>query len=176
MVKLLVFLGNPGKEYERTRHNVGWMACAHAFPSAVWTQKFHGLIAQTQVFRLLKPMTYMNASGLSVQACASYYQYNVQQILVIHDDLELPFGTVRLQAGGGLAGHNGLKSIKEQLGSDQFLRLRIGIGRPPFGSVSAFVLQRFTKDEEISLSVVLNCIDSMLKEDFTTLPVTNTLV
>lgn len=121
-------------------------------------------------------MTYMNASGLSVQACASYYQYNVQQILVIHDDLELPFGTVRLQAGGGLAGHNGLKSIKEQLGSDQFLRLRIGIGRPPFGSVSAFVLQRFTKDEEISLSVVLDCIDSMLKEDFTTLPVTNTLV
>jgi PTH1 family peptidyl-tRNA hydrolase len=118
----------------------------------------------------------MNESGKSVRAALDFYNLEPTEILVIHDDLELPYGTLRLQAGGGLQGHNGLKSIKQHAGSDQFLRLRIGIGRPKHGSVASYVLERFTAEEEVSLPLVLDLASTMLRGDFSTLPVTNTLV
>lgn len=176
MVKLLVFLGNPGKAYEKTRHNVGWMVCDHMYPTLSWSQKFNGLIAQDGGTRLLKPHTYMNESGKSVRSCMDFFSYTAQEVLVIHDDLELPFGTIRMQRGGGLQGHNGLKSIKSHIKDDLFLRLRIGIGRPKHGTVSSFVLQRFSPEEEISLPLILDSAKKMLIDDITTLPVTNTLV
>lgn len=172
MVKLLVFLGNPGKEYEKTRHNVGWIVCSHAYGTVSWTEKFHGLIAQAEGRRLLKPGTYMNESGRSVRACMDFYGIAPEEVLVVHDDLELPFGTVRLQSGGGLQGHNGLKSIKQHAGSDDFLRLRIGIGRPARESVASYVLQRFTKEEESQLSFILDAARNLLLDTFNQLPVT----
>ncbi|MDD3056881.1 MAG: aminoacyl-tRNA hydrolase [Sphaerochaeta sp.] len=176
MVKLMVFLGNPGREYARTRHNVAWMVCDHLHPNLSWSVKFHAQLASEATVRLLKPQTYMNESGKSVRAALDFYNLEPTEILVIHDDLELPYGTLRLQAGGGLQGHNGLKSIKQHAGSDQFLRLRIGIGRPKHGSVASYVLERFTAEEEVSLPLVLDLASTMLRGDFSTLPVTNTLV
>ncbi len=176
MVKLLVFLGNPGKAYAKTRHNVGWMVAEHRYPHASWSEKFHGLVSLDNSTRLLKPTTHMNESGRSVRACMDFYGYAIDEILVIHDDLELPFGTLRLQKGGGLGGHNGLKSIKAHTQSDQFLRLRIGIGRPTHGPVASFVLERFTQEEEISLPLVINLAVRMLTDTYSSLPVTKTLV
>ncbi|MGE4453999.1 MAG: aminoacyl-tRNA hydrolase [Sphaerochaeta sp.] len=176
MVKLLVFLGNPGRAYEKTRHNVGWMVCEHTFPSVSWSQKFNGLTAQEAGLRLLKPHTYMNESGKSLRSCMDFYQYAAEEVLVVHDDLELPFGTVKMQKGGGLQGHNGLKSIKNHIKDDQFIRLRLGIGRPKHGSVSSFVLQRFSPEEEISLPLILESAKSFLIDIPSLLPVTNTLV
>ena len=176
MVKLLVFLGNPGRAYARTRHTIGWMVAEHLYPNQSWREKFHGLVCTVNALKLLKPTTYMNESGRSVRACMDFYGYQAEEILVVHDDLELPYGTLRMQKGGGLGGHNGLKSIKAHVQSDQFFRLRIGIGRPVHGSVASFVLERFTPDEEISLPLVINLAEKMLKDSYSSLPVTNTLV
>lgn len=176
MVKLLVFLGNPGKDYANTRHNIGWMVAHQLYPNISWSDKFQGLTATDGSSRLLKPTTYMNESGRSVRPCMDFYGYTLDEVLVVHDDLELPYGTLKLQKGGGLGGHNGLKSIKAHTQGDEFLRLRIGIGRPSHGSVASFVLQRFTAEEEISLPLVLNLAEKMLKDSYSFLPVTNTLV
>ncbi len=176
MVKLLVFLGNPGREYARTRHNVGWMVADQLHPISPWTEKFNGLTSQREGYRLLKPQTYMNESGRSVRACLDYYNLKPQEILVVHDDLELPYGTLKMQQGGGLQGHNGLKSINTHLGSDQFLRLRIGIGRPKRGSVASFVLERFSQEEECVLGLVLSQAESMLRDSKDALPVTNIVI
>ncbi|MFA6774825.1 MAG: aminoacyl-tRNA hydrolase [Sphaerochaetaceae bacterium] len=155
MIKLVVFLGNPGKEYEKTRHNAGFIVCDSLFSSASWQKKFHGLYAQER-YRLLKPQTYMNVSGISVGEASAFFHLLPEEIMVVHDDLELPFGKVRLQQGGGLQGHNGLRSIKEALGSDQFVRIRIGIGRPAYGGgVARYVLSPFSGDEQIGLSLLI---------------------
>lgn len=183
MVKLLVFLGNPGKQYERTRHNAGWMVCDTMHIDSPWQQKFHAYWAQTRGFsgqvRLLKPQTYMNESGISVSEATHFFDIQPEDVLVVHDDLELPFGTVRLQSGGGLQGHNGLRSIKQHLGTDRFLRLRIGIGRPQRGDVSSFVLSRFSPDEEIQLPLVLQKANGllyrMINGDTVALPYTDVL-
>lgn len=151
MVKLFVFLGNPGKEYYNTRHNAGFLFCDYLYPNASWQMKFHSLYTQDGSVKILKPMTYMNLSGTAVSECTSFFKIKADEVLVIHDDLELPFGKAKLQMGGGLAGHNGLRSIKERLGSDNFYRLRIGIGRPKHGDVKLFVTSNFTEDEKISL-------------------------
>ena len=176
MVKILVFLGNPTREYAITRHNVGWMVADYLYPDLAWKEKHKGLFAQTESLKLLKPLTYMNESGRSVRAACDFYHVAVDELLVVHDDLELDFGTIRLQRGGGLQGHNGLKSLKQHLYSDQFIRLRIGIGRPKHGSVASFVLQRFTKEEEIALPLLFNLIKDMLLDCNSNLPATKTLV
>lgn len=176
MVKLLVFLGNPGKAYERSRHNIGFMLSTWVWPSAIWTEKFNGLVSNMDGYRLLKPQTFMNESGRSVRACIDFHRYAVDEMLVVHDDLELPFGTSRLQKGGGLQGHNGLKSIHSHIKDDGFYRLRIGIGRPERGSVASFVLSRFKEDEEIALPLVLDQAKLLLTGNYSKLPVTNTLV
>jgi PTH1 family peptidyl-tRNA hydrolase len=162
MIKLFVFLGNPGKDYTKTRHNAGFLLADDMFPYTRWSSKFHSLYAEENGKKLLKPLTYMNLSGTAVSECATFFKIKPEEIIVIHDDLELPLGEVRIQKGGGLQGHNGLRNIKERIGSDQFYRLRIGIGRPKFGDVRLFVTSPFSKEEEIHLSQVFTVARRML--------------
>ena len=171
MIRLIAFLGNKGSQYTLTRHNSGWLflSSLEEIPEeAIWQDKFHGkwskaTIAQTPLY-LVKPLTYMNESGICVGAIARYFSIEPEEVLVVHDDIELPFGTTRLQQGGGLAGHNGLRSIQSNLSSKNFLRLRIGIGRPQYGDVAAFVLGRFTAVEEAQLSLIFAQTAKMLRK------------
>jgi PTH1 family peptidyl-tRNA hydrolase len=170
MIKLIAALGNPGREYEKTRHNVAWL-CLDSLPeiqSLNWKSKFKGLFGEVtfgiQKVIVLKPQTYMNLSGESIQPLMAFYKISPQELLVIHDELDLPFGQIQFKKGGGLAGHNGLKSTAELLGTDDFLRLRIGIGRPQFGSVSDYVLGQFGGDEQPRLQDLFTKIHGPLKE------------
>jgi len=169
-IELVVFLGNPGKQYSQTRHNSARMLLK-MLPGAealLWREKFHGrvsdfLMEKTQC-RFLVPETFMNRSGISVSAAVGFYKLSLKKILVVHDDLELPFGRYALRMGGGLAGHNGLKSLRDSLGNTDFCRLRLGIGRPPRGSVQSWVLGRFNPDEEAVLPLILNhAADSLIR-------------
>ncbi len=158
MIRLICALGNPGREYAQTRHNFGWMLLDQRHPVESWSKKFKGEYATLHDPRkliLLKPLTLMNKSGESVRACADFFNIEPEEILILHDDLELPFGKIEARQGGGLGGHNGLKSIKQHLSSAAFWRLRLGIGRPRHGSVSNHVLSRFSKEEEIELPTIL---------------------
>lgn len=135
---LVVGLGNPGKEHARDRHNVGFMvvdALAAEVRADAFRERFSGLCARAELAGepalLLKPQTWMNASGRSVRAAMAFYKLPPADLLVIHDELDLPFGAVRLKRGGGHAGHNGLRSIVEACGTPEFGRVRVGIGRPP---------------------------------------------
>lgn len=145
-IELVVGLGNPGSEHEKSRHNAGfWLLDKWALKTGTDFSKearFHGLLAkQAAGMYGLKPTTYMNLSGRSVAAFARYYKVKPSQILVVHDDLDLPVGSVRLKHGGGHGGHNGLRSITQELGTDGYRRARIGIGRPPEGrDVTNYVL------------------------------------
>ena len=148
---MVVLLGNPGKQYEKTRHNVAWMIEPHLSFDIMWQKKFKGmfasLIRKGQTLYLLKPLTYMNESGQSVAAAAAFFKIAVPEILVVHDEVELQFGLADIKYGGGLAGHNGLKSICSSIGSQDFVRFRIGIGRPSRGNVSNHVLSVFSPEE-----------------------------
>lgn len=132
-VRAIVGLGNPGKDYERTRHNAGfWFVdrFADAQRASFRTEsKFHGQLARAGDVLLLKPGTYMNRSGLAVAALAQFYKVAPTDILVVHDELDLPPGTARLKAGGGHGGHNGLRDVHRHIG-DSYLRLRLGVGHP----------------------------------------------
>lgn len=151
---LIVGLGNYGKKYEYTRHNIGWDIFEElSFSSSLnWQSKFKAEFAQTTVgnskIYLLKPQTYMNLSGESVVPCMQFFKIPVDNILVCHDELDLPFGTIMFKQGGGLAGHNGLKSIAGLLGTTEFKRLRIGIGRPQHGDVSNWVLSGYAGEDK----------------------------
>jgi PTH1 family peptidyl-tRNA hydrolase len=132
MIQLAAFLGNPGQGYARNRHNAGRML-AKALPfyqSLSWQKKFKGLYASDSGSHFIMPETYMNLSGESVIAAAAFYKIKIEQIIVIHDELELPLGTISLKFSGGLGGHNGLRSMNKCFGSADFWRLRVGIGRP----------------------------------------------
>ncbi len=136
-IRLIVGLGNPGREYARTRHNAGfWFADALAEKhggSFRTESKFRGELAQVRIenetLLVLKPATFMNSSGESVQALAAFHKLTPEQILVVHDELDLPIGAARLKAGGGHGGHNGLRSLHQHLG-EAYLRLRLGVGHP----------------------------------------------
>ncbi|MGV8934574.1 MAG: aminoacyl-tRNA hydrolase [Gallionellaceae bacterium] len=155
-IKLIVGLGNPGQEYENTRHNAGfwWVdefARANNF-SFKTESKFHGLAARgmlhAQELFVLKPQTFMNVSGRGVGALAQYYKIEPAHILVVHDELDLPPGNAKLKLGGGHGGHNGLKDIIAHLDSREFWRLRLGIGHPgDRAAVVNFVLNAPSKDE-----------------------------
>ncbi len=151
--KLLVGLGNPGPEYRATRHNMGFMV-ADEFASrngiVISGRKFEalfgkGLIEGVEVM-IVKPLTYMNLSGRSVGRMADFFQIKGEDVLVVHDDMDLPFGRIRVKEKGGHAGHNGLKSIMESLGGGGFARIRVGIGRPPHAATD-HVLGGFTSSE-----------------------------
>ena len=162
MIKLIAFLGNPTKQYERTRHNAGFIVADELFSHLNWSVKFHGAFVKDGGIIYLKPMTYMNASGTCVSEAASFFRIKPEEILVVHDDLELEAGRARFQQGGGLQGHNGLRSIKERTGSDRFWRLRIGIGRPVHGDVRVYVTSPFTKNEEALLKQLIGKITPLL--------------
>jgi peptidyl-tRNA hydrolase, PTH1 family len=156
-IKLIVGLGNPGREYEATRHNAGfwWVdEFARAHQIAFKTEsKFHGLAARSVLhgheLHLLKPQTFMNVSGRAVGALVQFYKIEAAQILVVHDELDLPPGSAKLKLGGGHGGHNGLKDIIAHLGSRDFWRLRIGIGHPgDRAEVANFVLNAPRREEE----------------------------
>ena len=162
MIKLVVGLGNPGSEYEFTRHNMGWLLLDAYSPISGnnWKSKFKGFYTDATIgsekIYFLKPDTYMNLSGESVQPLCQFFKIKPEEILVLQDELDLPFGQIMFKKGGGLAGHNGLKSITQCLGTQDFHRMRIGIGRPVHGSVSNWVLGKFSGDKEIELGVVLD--------------------
>jgi PTH1 family peptidyl-tRNA hydrolase len=164
-VLLVVGLGNPGRQYSGNRHNVGFMVVdevASACRADSFRSKFNGEYAKGESngedIVLLKPHTFMNDSGRSVQAAVAFFKPTMDRVLVIHDELDLPFGTVRLKVGGGHAGHNGLRSIMACVGTGEFGRLRFGIGRPPpgfRGEVADYVLSNFDGVERAELPDLL---------------------
>lgn len=176
MYKLIVGLGNPGQKYSETRHNLGFMvidqmAQAH---SVKFQKSFKGEVGlfswgDDKVI-LLRPLTYMNLSGESIIECLSFYKIEVKDILILHDELDLPYGVVAFKNGGGLAGHNGLKSTAQHLSTMDFKRLRLGIGRPVHQDVSDYVLSSFDKEEKKTLPDYIGkmamILDEYLKNDF----------
>ncbi len=153
MVRSFIFLGNPGSQYAGTRHNIGWMA-ADVLADALslgWQGKFKGSFAQVTVNGesrfFLKPETYMNRSGESVELLSRFFKIDAEEMLVVHDEVELDFGIIDFKRGGGLGGHNGLRSISSRLGTREFLRLRMGVSKPAHGNVSGYVLGSFGEDE-----------------------------
>jgi PTH1 family peptidyl-tRNA hydrolase len=154
---LVAGLGNPGREYDRTRHNAGWLVLDELARrhGGSWRSKFSGSLSEVRVgdarVALLKPETYMNESGQSLGAAARFFRVEPEQVLVVHDDVDLETGRLQARAGGGLAGHNGLRSLAQHLGSQDFLRLRIGVGRPGRGdprSVADWVLSPFAPEDD----------------------------
>ena len=159
---LVVGLGNPGSKYQGNRHNVGFMVVdelARRWAADPFREKFSGLFARAKLgdqdVVLLKPQTYMNLSGSSVQKALVFFKIELAQVLVIHDELDLAFGTLKVKAGGGTAGHNGLKSMLAECGGPDFARIRLGIGRPRSGSTERHVLGDFGQEECSRLSDVL---------------------
>ncbi len=149
---LVVGLGNPGREHARNRHNAGWMVVDELARrhGGSWKSKFAGQMAEIRVgdekLALLKPETYMNDSGRAVGPAAAFFKLAPQDVLVVHDEGDFDLGRLELKAGGGLAGHNGLRSIAQVLGTQDFLRLRIGVGRPERGDprpLADYVLANF---------------------------------
>jgi len=170
-VKLIVGLGNPGLRYYDTRHNIGFQVIdqlADLYESTLDRKDFDacwGKVRMSETTVLLaKPMTFMNLSGYAVQRLAHFFDIAVNDIIVIHDDLDLPFETIRLKKGGGDGGHKGVMSISEQLGDSGFVRIRLGIGRAQ-GMVSPkdYVLQSFSKEEKDLLAAVLDKVCSAIK-------------
>ena len=159
-IKLVVGLGNPGSEYERTRHNAGFRAVdniAFRLDRARFQRAFRGRFTRVDLpdsdltLGLLKPQTYMNRSGQSVGRAVRELKIETKDLLVVHDDLDLPLGRIRVKIGGGTAGHKGLESIAGALGAKDFLRLRIGIDKPTEADATDYVLGRFRADEEVIL-------------------------
>jgi peptidyl-tRNA hydrolase, PTH1 family len=157
---LIVGLGNPGSEHDGTRHNVGFEIAdvlADRWGLSKPKQKYRGLLAEGRTgpggprVAILKPQTYMNEAGQSVGPARGAYKTPLDRVLVLHDEIDLPFGEIRTRVGGGLAGHNGLKALKQGLGSTEFARVRVGVGRPPTTDpdrVAAYVLGKFREPKE----------------------------
>jgi len=159
---LVVGLGNPGRQYERTRHNAGWLVLNEVARrhDGVFRSKFAGQLAEVRLdglkLALVKPETYMNDSGRSLGAAQRFFKVDPGRVLVVHDDVDLDPGRLQTRLGGGLAGHNGLRSVAPVLGTNDFLRLRIGVGRPGRGdrrSVADYVLAPFEDEVDVDALV-----------------------
>jgi PTH1 family peptidyl-tRNA hydrolase len=159
---LVAGLGNPGREYEQTRHNVGRMVCAEVARrhGATGRSKFSGTLAELRLdgarVALLSPETYMNESGRSVGAAVRFFKLPPEQLLVVHDEVDLELGRLQARMGGGLAGHNGLRSVAEHVGTPEFIRLRVGVGRPERGDprpVADWVLTPFPPEVDVAALV-----------------------
>jgi PTH1 family peptidyl-tRNA hydrolase len=186
MIRLAVFFCYPGKKYVRNRHNAGRMlaGCLPFFSSLSWQKKYKGLYASHDNIHFLMPETYMNLSGESVFAAASFFKIKPEEIIIIHDELELPLGTISLKYSGGLGGHNGLRSMRKNFDSADFWRLRIGISRPDSrlpgeggheGSgegIYDWVLSDFAKDEKEKLYPALTAGAALLQQTFSVEPET----
>lgn len=183
-IRLIVGLGNPGAEYEQTRHNAGfWLVdnLANSLPNARLQREsgFNALVAKTIIggnqLWLLEPQTYMNRSGQSVGAIARFYKIQPDEVLVVHDELDLPPGAAKLKKGGSSGGHNGLKDITSALGTQDYWRLRIGIGHPRTLNlnqpVADFVLHRPRREEQLlieeAIEKALRIIPTAVAGDFT---------
>src|SRR5215203_2021352 len=159
---LVAGLGNPGREYEQTRHNIGWLVVDELARrhGASFRSKFSGQLGEVRVgeekLALLKPETYMNESGRSLAAAARFFKIDPTAVLVVHDDVDLEPERLQSRLGGGLAGHNGLRSIAQALGTNDFLRLRIGVGRPGRGDrrpIADYVLSKFDPETNVDALV-----------------------
>lgn len=175
---LIAGLGNPGREHARDRHNVGWMVVEELARrhGGSFRSKFSGRLAETRIgdarVALLEPETYMNDSGCSISAAARFFRVLPENVLVIHDDVDLEVGRLQARAGGGLAGHNGLRSIAQILGTADFLRLRVGVGRPERGDprpVADYVLSPFSPEDDVEkiLSSAADAVESVLVDGLT---------
>jgi peptidyl-tRNA hydrolase, PTH1 family len=172
-VQLVVGLGNPGREYEKSRHNVGFLVADALREAAGWPdykQKFSGVLTRGALssgapVALLKPQTYMNLSGDSVQPAAAFLKVAPADIIVVHDELDLPWNDIRLKVGGGHAGNNGVRSILQRLGTPEFIRVRVGIGKPPpgfRGGGADWVLSGFDPVERAELpDIVARAVDAV---------------
>ena len=154
---LVVGLGNPGREYAGNRHNVGFMVVEELARrhGGSWRGKFNGKVAEVRIdehrVALLEPETYMNESGRSVKAAVTFFKLEPDAVLVVHDDSDLEHGRLQVRLGGGLAGHNGLRSVTQHLGTQDFMRLRVGVGRPGRGDrrpLADYVLSDFDAEED----------------------------
>ena len=177
-MKLIIGLGNPGKPYENTRHNIGFEVIdelAQKWNAPTPQMKFNG--AFTQVHRpegkviLLKPLTYMNLSGESVRPLMDYFNIDLEDILVIYDDLDLETGKLRLRQKGSAGGHNGIKSLIQHLGTQEFNRIRVGVSRPPAGmKVADYVLSKFSKEDQPivqeAIKKSVNAVEASLSKPF----------
>jgi PTH1 family peptidyl-tRNA hydrolase len=153
MIRLYAFLGNVGAEYAENRHNAAWLFLDSLPMSGglSWSRKFKGLCAQVETdgerAYFLKPETFMNLSGESIRELARFHRIEPSEIMIVHDEIELPFGTISFKRSGGLGGHNGLRSAVACLGTNEFLRFRIGVGRPAHGDIAGYVLSDFNPEE-----------------------------
>ena len=172
---LVVGLGNPGREHAHDRHNVGWMVADELARrhDGVFKSKFSGQLGEVRIdglkLALLKPETYMNLSGSSLAAAARFFKLPTERIAVVHDDVDLEHARIQVRLGGGLAGHNGLRSIRESLGSAEFLRVRVGVGRPGRGDrrpVADYVLSPFAAedDAEALVSRAADAVETLARE------------
>lgn len=174
MIRIIAFLGNYGSEYTDTRHNAGFFCAAHLelTKNLLWKNKFDGEYAKIdrphsdEVLHFLKPLTYMNNSGIAVSKLMQFFKIKPAELLVVHDELELAPATISLKWSGGLGGHNGLRSIKAQLGTADFWRLRIGIGRPAYehADIADYVLSRFSPPELENLQIQLAPLNTLFDE------------
>lgn len=177
-MKLVVGLGNPGKEYENTRHNIGFMMIDEIVKTYNLTgkEKMNGLYYELNVkgekVYLLKPLSYMNLSGEVVRKYVDYFKINIEDILIINDDLDLPIGTHKLREKGSSGGHNGLKNIEQHLNTNNYKRLKIGISNNKNIDTKDYVLGRFSKEDMNELNNFIKLAPNVL-EDFITLSFTN---
>lgn len=174
-MKLIVGLGNPGTGYKNTRHNIGFLAANNIadrncliFKESSFNAQISAGTAYEESIIIAKPQTYMNLSGEAISAITKHYNLPSKDIIVIHDDMDIEFGRIKIKTRGGSAGHRGIESITHCLQSDEFLRIRVGIGKPADDAEPVdYVLQKFTKEENKTLDQVLDnindCIDSIIK-------------
>lgn len=175
-MKLIVGLGNPGNQYEITRHNIGFLAIDQLSIEkkiSLRKKKFHSVYGSSLVCGckviIAKPLIFMNRSGEAVSALASYYGITIENIMVIHDDMDIEFGKLKVKTGGGSAGHRGVDSLIQYLKEDNFLRIRVGIGKPRVNiNPSDFVLQEFNRAEQKQLKEIISkiqdCIEVILTQ------------
>lgn len=164
MIRAILLLGNPGKDYEKTRHNAGTL-CMEALSGrlnvSTWNKKLNTEYAfvphpagSNDKIMIARSLGFMNLCGQDLKPLLDFFKITPDSILVLHDDLETPYGTIKLKANGGHGGHNGLRSLDQHLGTQNYLRIKIGIGRPVHGDVASYVLSRFNKDEEAVWALV----------------------
>ena len=176
-MKMIAGLGNPGSEYAKTKHNVGFMfldALAEKLGADNWKTKYDALVAEgrigTEKVLLVKPLTYMNESGRAVGPLLSWYKLAPEDLIVVHDDMDIPAGTIRIRRKGSAGGHNGMKSILYHVGDENFPRLRIGIGRPlPGWTVVNHVLAAFSEEDAPKITEAINylipAVECIVNED-----------
>lgn len=177
MIKLITALGNPGYKYKDSRHNIAWLLLELLpfYDELKWNNKFSGEYAsfkiKDEMRYFLRPITYMNLSGRSLIKAMDYFKIETDEVLIIHDELELKFGVIDFKEGGGLGGHNGLRSIAATLNTNDFKRVRLGISRPPYNDITAYVLENFSEEQRVFLEDFLNhaaelIYESLIIKDF----------